>query len=145
MEQLRYQFVWHDDCRNSPQESDTRRSMTKRPIWMIAGIALLAAVGSVGCKTEVAPQAVVDPAAAPAYNNDPGPGGPGADDYPSYATRRYVRTISPPLVEQPVEQPVERYGGSYGDRESGSRRVVVTRRRPLSHSVAIVGGSAAGG
>jgi uncharacterized protein YcfJ len=118
-------------------------------------IALLAAVGSVGCKTGVAPQAVVDPAAAPAYNpapaynNDPGPGGPGANDYPSYATRRYVRTISPPPV---VEQTVEQDGGSYTERvssypnrESRSRRVVVTHRRPVSHSVAIVGGSAAGG
>jgi len=111
---------------------------------MIAGIALLAAVG---CKTQVSPQVVVDPAAAPVYNNDPGPAGPGANDYPSYATRRYVRTKSPPPMEQPVEQPVpaERYGGSYGHRESSSRRVVVTRQRPTSHSVAIVGGSAGAG
>ena len=118
--------------------------MIRRPTWMIAGIALLAAVG---CKTQVSPQVVVDPAAAPVYNNDPGPAGPGANDYPSYATRRYVRTISPPPMEQPVEQPVpaERYGGSYGQRESSSRRVVVTRQRPTSHSVAIVGGSAGAG
>ena len=111
---------------------------------MIAGIALLAAVG---CKTQVSPQVVVDPAAAPVYNNDPGPAGRGANDYPSYATRRYVRTISSPPMEQPVEQPVpaERYGGSYGHRESSSRRVVVTRQRPTSHSVAIVGGSAGAG
>jgi len=112
---------------------------------MIAGIALLAAVG---CKTQVSPQVVVDPAAAPVYNNnDPGPAGPGANDYPSYATRRYVRTISSPPMEQAVEQPVpaERYGGSYGHRESSSRRVVVTRQRPVSHSVAIVGGSAGAG
>ena len=118
--------------------------MIRRPTWMIAGIALLAAVG---CKTQVSPQVVVDPAAAPVYNNDPGPAGPGANDYPSYATRRYVRTISSPPMEQPVEQPVpaERYGGSYGHRESSSRRVVVTRQRPVSHSVAIVGGSAGAG
>ena len=119
--------------------------MIRRPTWMIAGIALLAAVG---CKTQVSPQVVVDPAAAPVYNNDPGPAGPVANDYPSYATRRYVRTISPPSMEQPVEQPVpaERYGGSYGHRESSSRRVVVvTRQRPTSHSVAIVGGSAGAG
>ena len=118
--------------------------MIRRPTWMIAGIALLAAVG---CKTQVSPQVVVDPAAAPVYINDPGPAGPGANDYPSYATRRYVRTISSPPMEQPVEQPVpaERYGGSYGHRESSSRRVVVTRQRPVSHSVAIVGGSAGAG
>ena len=121
----------------------------------MAGIALLAAVGSVGCKTEVAPQAVIDPTAAPGYNQAPAPGyntaynndpGPGPDSYPSYATRRYVRTISEPpvVVRQPVEQ-VEQYsgGGSYADREYRSRRrVVVTRERPLSHSVAIVGGGA---
>ena len=68
-------------------------------ILTTAGIALLA-IASVGCKTEVAPQAVIDPTAtpnynqapmpnqAPVYNNDPGPG---PDSYPAYATRRYVR------------------------------------------------------
>ena len=116
--------------------------MIRRPTWMIAGIALLAAVG---CKTQVSPQVVADPAAAPVYNSDPGLAGPGADEYPRYATRRYVRTISPPPMEQPVEQPVERYGGSHAVRESGTRKVVVTRRRPVSHSVAIVGGSAGAG
>jgi hypothetical protein len=132
---------------------------------IIAGIAVLAAC-SVGCKTEVAPQAVIDPsAAAPAYtqtapngvappysqDNQAPPynqaadyvnnGGPGGDGYPSYATRRYVRTISPPpvVIDQRVDQ---RYSEPYADRGYGSRRVVVTRERPLSHSVAIVGGSA---
>ena len=135
--------------------------MTKRPIVTIAAVALLAMTSSVGCKREVAPQAVIDPAAAPAfnqapaynpaYNNAPGQSEPGPDTYPAFATRRYVRTITPPPAEAPPLEPaysephasVQRYREPY--RESRPRRRVVTRERPFSHSAAIVGGSAGAG
>ncbi len=108
----------------------------------------MAVIGSVGCKTEVAPQAVVDPTPnpAPVYGNDPGPG---PDSYPAYASRPYVRTVNPPPVVAPPVAVAEQYNEPYRDRhyvrESGPRRRVVTRERPTSHSGAIVGGGAGAG
>ncbi len=47
--------------------------------------------------------------------------------------------------ERVSSYPDRRRVSSYSEREPRSRRVVVTRQRPLSHSVAIVGGSAGAG
>jgi uncharacterized protein YcfJ len=127
--------------------------MKRRPV---VAVAFLVIAASVGCKTEVAPQAAVDPAAlpnqAPVVNSD---AGRGPDAYPAYATRPFVRTVSPPPmpVEQyPAQQSSEQQysaqpysepptSGRFASRTEPRRRVV-TRERPLSHSAAIVGGSA---
>ena len=114
----------------------------------------MAIISSTACKRDVAPQAIIDPAAAPAfnqapaYNNAPAPGEP--DQYPAFATRRYVRTITPPPAEAPPPEPAyeppasaQRYREPY--RESRPRTRVVTRERSFGHSAAIVGGSAGAG
>src|SRR5438045_2747383 len=129
--------------------------MAKTSILSTAGVALLAMISSAACKRDVAPQAVIDPAAVPAFNQAPGynsaprPGEP--DQYPAFATRRYVRTITPPPAEAPPLEPaysephasVQHYREPY--RESRPRRRVVTRERSFGHSAAIVGGSAGAG
>jgi uncharacterized protein YcfJ len=61
---------------------------------------------------------------------------------PSYASPQYVKTISPAPAASayaPPEAPQQ-----YADRPE-QPATVVTRRRPVSHSVAIVGGSAGAG
>ena len=123
--------------------------MTSTRLLGTGGIAILAAVGFVGCsrQTEVA-QPVFNPAPATtsAYNDERSLNA----DLPSYSTMRSpVRTITSQPEPGYIEQYDDRRVTSepevvYRDRErrTRSRR---TRDRPFSHSAAIVGGSAGAG
>jgi hypothetical protein len=123
--------------------------MTKERILILAGIGILAVVAVLGWTRQgtTTPQAtLLDPSAPTA-------------DVPSYADRPSVRAIAPDSAPAYASGP--QYGSQpaepqyYGDRRaepqySGDRRAeystrVVTRERPLSHSLEIVGGSAAAG
>ena len=113
--------------------------MMKTPILTIAATGVLALLGTVGCNRTDAPQPLLYPANTPVANDF---NGPGAEE-PNYGTRRrYVRTVSPRRESRSVE--ISRSRETYADRGTSSRRVV-TRERPFSHSVAIVGGSAGAG
>ena len=130
--------------------------MTGTRTLATGGVAILVAVGFVGCsrQTEVAgPQPLLNP--APATTSTYYDERSASADIPSYATRSQVRTIR----EQPAAGYVEQYddrrvvsepetvyrdhGTTYRERRTTSRRA--TRDRPFSHSAAIVGGSAGAG
>jgi hypothetical protein len=117
--------------------------MTRTGLLTLAGIGVLAGVAILGWtrSTEVAPQSLINPATAPVYpvsSSESAPAG-----LPAYATRSTIRTIE----SQPLQQPAPYYAdrASYGARTSTGRRRVVTRERPLSHSVGIVAGGAGAG
>lgn len=126
--------------------------MTSISVLATGGMAILAAVGLVGCsrQTEVA-QPLLNPAATTSTYYDERSR---SADIPSYSTMRSpVRTIT----TQPASGYVEQYDDrrvtvnepetvrrtTYRERRTTSRRA--TRDRPFSHSAAIVGGSAGAG
>jgi hypothetical protein len=130
--------------------------MLRTRILTIVGFAVLAVVAILGWtrKPEApAPQPLLDPAAASTYNAVPNAapdnsGRGGYADYPSYATKRFVRTIESPPEARPAEpSQAEPYVERRRTRSGNSRssRRVVTRERPFSHSAAIVGGGAGAG
>lgn len=137
--------------------------MIKAKIFTSASVAILVAVGVVGCsRTETAgPQPLLDPAAqlngAPYAATNAAPYGSSgvapyddrasSADYATYTTvRSPVRTITsieaPPPVYVEQQRPVTEI--RYRDRREHSRRSS-RGDRPFSHSVAIVGGSAGAG
>jgi len=115
--------------------------MTRTRILTILGIAALSVVAILGWTRKVespVQQPLLNPAPEPvnsAYDDGRAP----SADVPSYATRPSVRTIAPAA---PV---ANRYEEPYSGSRPTSRRRVVTRERPFSHSAAIVGGSAGAG
>jgi len=117
--------------------------MTRTTLLTTIGIAVLSAIGVVGCsRTEVGagPTPISNPPIA-SYADQ-------AADLPSYANARPpVRTISTPHAQIEVEPYEERRTVSHADRRTRTkaRQRRVTRNRPFSHSVAIVGGSAGAG
>lgn len=111
--------------------------MKSTRILIAGGIAILTAVGFVGCsrQAEVAGPLVTPSAEYVERSN--------SADIPSYSTMRSpVRTITAPpvvVVREPEPEVV------YRDRRTSSRRRRSDRDRPFSHSAAIVGGSAGAG
>jgi len=118
--------------------------MTRTRVMTVGGIAVLAAVGMVGCsrQAEVVAQPMLDPATVSntTYSDDRA----AIADMPAYATRPQVRTIT---SAEPVEVQAESYRESETThverRKTSSHRA--KKDRPFSHSVAIVGGSAGAG
>ena len=129
--------------------------MTSPKVLTTGGIAVLAAVGFMGCsrQTEVA-QPLLNP--APATTSTYYDERARSMDVPTYSTvRSPVRTITTPPGPVYVEQQDDRRvssersaaysdrGTTYRESRTTSRRV--KRDRPFSHSAAIVGGSAGAG
>ena len=116
--------------------------MTRTTILTLVGLSI---VGMVGCgRTEVAagPTPISNPPIASYEDQAAGA------DLPTYATiRPPVRTISAPPAQIEVAPYEEQRTVSYADQgtRTTTRRRRVTRNRPFSHSVAIVGGSAGAG
>src|SRR5258708_5213464 len=102
--------------------------MTKAKILTIGGIVALAVVAIIGWTRSSEPTPAPAAVAQPDYYNDRGP----AADYPSYAARPSVRTITPPPAQPaPQAEPIgDNYYADYPDR-SPRRARVVTRERPL--------------
>jgi len=133
---------------------------TLRRTLVIGGVSMIAVVGLIGWTRH---EENVGPAVAPAtaYNAPLGnpepvsrdPNAPvvyGASPFGSDAVTgapapapvpAYAASMAPAYASAPEPVPYRRY---YRD-SRGRRRYVVVRRRPFSHSAAIVGGSAAGG
>lgn len=139
--------------------------MSRERILMMAAIGALAVIAVFGWTrhSETAPQAVLPNASvAPVYDAGAGyaDNAPVADT-PSYAYSNSIRTISPapalaPQYPAPEPAPQYRDGDNYVNRDRYEERGyvnrgreentrVVTRERPTSHSLAIVGGSAGAG
>ena len=124
---------------------------------MMAAIGALAVIAVFGWTrhSETTPQAVLPNASvAPVYDAGAGyaDNAPVADT-PSYAYSNSIRTISPaPEPPPPQYRDRENYVNrdryetrGYVDRGREENTRVVTRERPTSHSLAIVGGSAGAG
>jgi hypothetical protein len=105
-------------------------TMTKERILMLAGIGILAVVAVLGWTRQggTMPQAALVDTSEPAV------------DVPSYADRPSIRAISPATGPAYAPEPQD-----YGDRRDGYSTRVVTRERPRSRSLEIVGGSAGAG
>ena len=117
--------------------------MRQPRILAIVGLALVAVVGLLAWNAHrsEAPQPIVEPNAAYPLSNDDVQA---PAELPAYATRPPVRTIELPGQAAPP-QTVRKYaeGGGVATTPARPRRVV--KERPLSHSVAIVGGGAGAG
>ena len=137
---------------------------TLRRTLVIGGVSLLAVVGLIGWTRHQEPGTAATPATytaaytgTPLGNPEPvsrdpnapvvyGPSPFGSDmvtgaPAPRVAYATPVAEPAPVVARKPASVPVRRY---YRD-SRGRRRYVVVRKRPFSHSAAIVGGSAAGG
>lgn len=130
---------------------------TLRRTLVIGSVSLLAVVGLIGWTRHEEP--VANNAAPAVYNTAPlgnpepvsrdpnepvvyGPSPFGPDVSAPPASRAYAAPAEPaPNMEAARPAAVRHY---YRD-SRGRRRYVVVRKRPFSHSAAIVGGSAAGG
>src|SRR5262245_52482265 len=113
------------------------RDMARTQILTIAGIGVLAVVAILGWTRKTETPAVLPLADSTVSAYD----GPAAVE-PAYANPRSVRTI-----EQPPPPPAPTYTDESVTHRQATRRSrrVITRERPFSHSLGIVGGSAGAG
>jgi len=128
---------------------------TLKRTLVIGGVSMLAVVGLIGWTRHEEPAGnTVAPISynnAPIGNPEPVSRDPNApvvyspspfgSEAPAVQARSFASAPAPVATYAPAPAPVRSY---YRD-SRGRRRYVVVRKRPFSHSAAIVGGSAAGG